>query len=124
MIFGTGIDIIETERVAEKISKEDGFREYVYSTEEIEYCETKAHKHEHYAARFAAKEALVKALGKGFAAGIALNEASVMHDESGKPGFVFSNKSAEFILSQSFSGIHLTISHIKSLACAMVIIEK
>ncbi|MBK7098524.1 MAG: 4'-phosphopantetheinyl transferase superfamily protein [Sphingobacteriales bacterium] len=63
MITGVGIDIIEVERVASKIGKEQGFREMVFSKEEIDYCESKTHKFEHYAARFAAKEAFFKALG-------------------------------------------------------------
>ncbi len=66
MIFGTGIDIIEVERVRDRIASGNGFREYVFSEREIEYCETKANKYEHYAARFAAKEAFLKALGTGW----------------------------------------------------------
>ena len=54
MIKGIGIDMIEVERVAEKISKEKGFRELVFSKTEIAYCEAKTNKYEHYAARFAA----------------------------------------------------------------------
>lgn len=57
MIAGLGIDIVEVERIAEKITNDNGFRELVFSAKEIIYCESKTHKYEHYAARFAAKEA-------------------------------------------------------------------
>jgi phosphopantetheine--protein transferase-like protein len=60
MIVGLGVDMIEVERMAAKIGKESGFRELVFSPGEIEYCEKKTHKHEHYAARFAAKPVLTK----------------------------------------------------------------
>ena len=63
MIAGIGIDMIEVDRVAGKIGKDEGFRELVFSETEIEYCEPKANKYQHYAARFAAKEAFLKAIG-------------------------------------------------------------
>src|SRR4051812_41261311 len=85
MIEGLGIDMIEVERVAKKIGKESGFRELVFSKNEIEYCETKAHKFEHYAARFAAKEAFFKALGTGWLNGTAFNEVEISNEENGKP---------------------------------------
>ena len=60
MTFGVGIDMIAVERVASGINKESGFREMVFSATEIAYCESKKNKFEHYAARFAAKEAFLK----------------------------------------------------------------
>ena len=84
MIAGLGIDIIEVERIAEKMKK-DGFRELVFSANEIAYCESKTHKHEHYAARFAAKEAFFKALGTGWLNGTAFNEVEIIINEQVKP---------------------------------------
>jgi len=124
MVFGIGVDLIETERVSEKISKGNGFREYVFSENEISYCESKTHKSEHYAARFAAKEALLKALGTGLATEIKLNEVEIAHVDSGQPHFNFINESAALISGKKFSQIHLSISHLKEIACAMVVIEK
>ena len=72
MITGVGIDLIEVERVAVKIRKEIGFRELVFSKKEIAYCEKKTNKFEHYAARFAAKEAFFKAIGTGWGTGYSL----------------------------------------------------
>ena len=61
MIYGIGTDIIEVARVAEKINRSGDFKTHVFSNNEIEYCESKTHKFECYAARFAAKEAFLKA---------------------------------------------------------------
>ena len=80
MVTGIGIDLIETARVEEKIAKDSGFREYVFSENEIAYCESKTNRFEHFAARFAAKEALLKALGTGFPGGLVLNEIDVTSD--------------------------------------------
>jgi holo-[acyl-carrier protein] synthase len=123
MVKGIGIDIIETLRVAEKIAKDAGFREYVFSENEIAYCESKTNQFEHYAARFAAKEALLKALGTGFPGGLVLNEIDVTSDDAGKPEFNFLGSSAAAIKSFGTGQIHLTLSHLKDIACAMVVIE-
>ena len=124
MITGTGIDLIETNRVAEKIARDIGFLEYVFSPNEIAYCESKTNKAEHYAARFAAKEALLKALGTGFPGGLTLNEIEVTSDDSGKPYINFMGSSKDAIESIGIGKIHLTLSHLKDIACAMIVIEK
>lgn len=124
MILGVGIDIIETERVAEKIAKENGFREYVFSKAEINYCESKVNKAEHYAVRFAAKEALLKAMGTGISADFTLKEIEISHDKLGKPSFSFSGKTEMIIKTKGISKIHVSLSHQKSMACASVVIEK
>lgn len=123
MILGVGIDIIETERVAEKIAKEGGFREHVFSVSEIFYCESKTNHAENYAARFAAKEALLKALGTGFTLKISLPEIEVVSDEMGKPSFNIYGKLESIVKSRNISTIFLSLSHLKSIACAVVVIE-
>jgi len=123
MIAGIGTDIIEVERVASKIEKGNGFRELVFSQNEIQYCESKAHKYEHYAARLAVKEALAKALGTGWLEGTNINEAEVLNDESGKPYLHFVGKTADIITTMNFSAFHVSISHTKSVATAVVVIE-
>ncbi|XHR94506.1 holo-ACP synthase [Mucilaginibacter sp. UC70_90] len=84
-VLGVGIDMIEVERVQSSIAKEQGFRELVFSAKEIAYCESKTNKYQHYAARFAAKEAFFKALGTGWLKGTAFNEIEISNDENGKP---------------------------------------
>ncbi len=124
MIAGLGIDIIEEERVAAKISKEAVFRELVFSKQEIEYCETKTNKFEHYAARFAAKEAFFKALGTGWLDGTAFNEIEIRHDEKGKPELGFLGTTAVTLQQYNVETISVSISHVKEMAIAVVIIEK
>ena len=123
MIKGAGTDIIEVERIASKIQKENGFRELVFSVAEIKYCETKANKYEHYAARFAAKEALAKALGVGWLTGTKINEVEIVNDETGKPLFNFLGETAKQIAALNIDTIHVSLSHIKTFATAIVIIE-
>jgi len=123
MIFGIGVDMIETSRVKEKVEKENGFREFVFTPDEISYCESKTDSAQHFAARFAAKEALLKALGTGWPGGLALNEISVITHESGKPVFEFSGNTALIISERRLGTVHLSLSHLKDLACATVVIE-
>lgn len=128
MIAGLGMDLIEVERVAAKISKEAGFRELVFSPKEIGYCESKADKFVHYAARFAAKEAFFKALGTGWAEGTSFNEVEVTHDDAGKPGLSLLGATAQSLAASGLAGpgimkISLSLSHLKTIASAIVIIE-
>ena len=124
MIAGIGTDIIEVERVEAKISKETGFREFVFSKKEIEYCETKPNKYEHYAASFAAKEAFLKALGTGWTNGLAFNEIEIHHDENGKPELKVCGMTAEKIEQFGKLRILISLTHLKSIAMAVVILEK
>ncbi|WP_214073211.1 holo-ACP synthase [Mucilaginibacter sp. dw_454] len=124
MIAGIGIDIIEIDRVAGNIIKENGFREMIFSENEIAYCENKANKFEHYAARFAAKEAFFKALGTGWLDGTAFNEIEITNDELGKPTIVLLGATRLTINSFRLSNIMVSLTHIKAVASAVVIIEK
>ena len=123
MIFGIGIDLIEVERVAEKIGKKEGFRELVFSKMEIDYCELMTNKYEHYAARFAAKEAFFKAIGTGWRDGTAFNEIEITNNEMGKPEISFLGKTATSIAEMKFGKISVSLSHLKTMASAIVIIE-
>jgi holo-[acyl-carrier protein] synthase len=124
MIAGLGTDIVEVERIAEKIEKNNGFRELVFSAKEISYCESKTHKHEHYAARFAAKEAFFKALGSGWLNGTAFNEVEIINNEQGKPEIVLRGLTHTTVNALGNFNIMVSLSHIKSTATAVVIIEK
>ena len=123
MIFGIGIDLIEVERVAEKIGKKAGFKELVFSQSEIDYCERMTNKYEHYAARFAAKEAFFKAMGTGWRNGTAFNEIEITNNENGKPEISFSGNTAVTIAEMKLGNISVSLSHLKSTASAVVIIE-
>ncbi len=123
MIAGIGIDMIEVERVAEKIAKDSGFRELVFSSQEINYCEAKTNKYEHYAARFAAKEAFLKAAGTGWISQLNLYEIEIVNDENGKPHLYLSGKTADAFNLKVISNISVSLSHLKNIASAIVIIE-
>ena len=125
MITGIGIDMIEVDRVAKKIGKESGFREMVFSKKEIEYCESKPKKFEHYAARFAAKEAFLKAIGTGWRSGIAFNEIETTGDDAGKPEMVLLGETAKSV-EAAFGNlkIFISLSHLKNIASAVVVVEK
>ena len=124
MIAGIGIDMIEVERVAIKINKETGFRELVFSKKEIDYCESKTDRFAHYAARFAAKEAFFKALGTGWTEGTAFNEVEITHNEAGKPEMTLLGATGKSSVVRGIIAISLSMSHLKTIASAVVIIEK
>lgn len=123
MITGTGIDIIEVARVEEKISKKNGFKEKVFAVNEIEFCEAQVNSSQHYAARFAAKEAFLKATGMGLLAGLDLNEIEIINDARGKPGLLLHGSFKEQALKNNWNLFHVSLTHIQSVACAVVIIE-
>jgi holo-[acyl-carrier protein] synthase len=123
MILGTGIDIIEVDRVREKVSKQ-GFREKVFSVNEIAFCEGRADKDQNYAARFAAKEAFLKATGKGLTLGHDLYLIEVVSDAIGKPEIALHGKFKQLASENSWNKIHLSLSHVQQMACAVVILEK
>lgn len=120
MISGIGTDIVETSRIARAIEKEQGFRELVFSIDEIAYCESKTNKYEHYAARFAAKEAFFKAIGTGWKAGTAFHEVEIGNNENGKPEIILRGETARTV---GDIRILVSLSHIKDLAVAMVIVN-
>jgi holo-[acyl-carrier protein] synthase len=124
MILGTGIDIIEVERVAIKVAKESGFREKVFSIAECNFCESKSDKAQNYAARFAAKEAFLKATGKGLTLGYELHDIEIVNDALGKPEILLHGKFKKLADANGWNKIHVTLSHVQAMACAFVIIEK
>lgn len=124
MIAGVGIDMVDVERIAEKMSKGNGFRELVFSEAEIAYCEPKPNRFEHYAARFAAKEAFFKALGTGWLNGTAFNEIQISNEENGKPTLNIIGASLATLASYGPMTISVSLTHIKTMASAVVIIEK
>ena len=124
MITGVGIDIIEVDRVMDKIGKENGFREKIFSKAEIAYCDSKPNKGEHYAARFAAKEAFLKATGFGLTLGYTLADVEVVQNSDGKPLLNLKGDFKTKAIEHNWTKIHLSISHLQAIACAVVIIEQ
>ena len=124
MILGTGIDITEVPRVAESISRfGDRFLHRIYTEGEIRYCDSKANRVERYAARFAAKEAAMKALGTGWSRGIRWRDIEVYRPPGSRPTIRFHGKAAEFAARMGVENVALSLSHTTEQAIASVILE-
>lgn len=123
MILGIGTDMVEVARIAKSIEK-SAFKEKVFSKTEITYCESKKNKAESYAARFAAKEAFFKALGTGWRGGMAFNEVEIKNDKLGKPTLHIVGKTAKIIKKINIKTIHVSLSHTKETAIAMIVLER
>ena len=123
-LIGIGIDAIETSRVEKLLSQTgDRFSLRVFTPREIAYCEGKKNRSEHYAARFAAKEALMKALGTGKQLGLSWQEIEVVNDALGKPVVRLSGRAKTLAEERGITTIHLSLTHLKDLAIAVVILE-
>lgn len=124
MIFGLGIDILEVSRMEKQILNEsEGFVKRVFTEVEISYCEQKRNRSQHYAARFASKEAFFKAIGTGWRHGLTWQDIEIFNDALGKPGILLRGKAKTFIEENQIKNIHLSISHSKEIAVAVVILE-
>jgi holo-[acyl-carrier protein] synthase len=125
MIAGIGTDMIEVERVAQKIGRSDGFREWVFSQKEIDYCESKTSKFEHYAARWAAKKAFFKAMGTGWTTDTAYREVEITHGENGQPELTLLAETQKSVAGAfGIIKFFVSLSHVRTMATAVVIIEK
>ncbi len=124
MIVGTGVDIVEVPRVAAAMERFGRrFLERIFTPEEMRYCDSKRNRVERYAARFAAKEAALKALGTGWKRGIAWREVEVGRAPGGRPTLHFSGKAGEFAAGLGMKRASLSLTHTEQLAMAQVILE-
>lgn len=124
MIFGIGTDIIEVERIEKQLEKNSGLKEKLFTPNEIAYCETKKNKAQHYAARFAAKEAFLKAIGTGWRDGLQFDEIEVTNDLLGKPAIMLYGKTKDFVAEINITNIQVSLTHIRDVVNAIVIVEK
>ena len=125
MIFGIGTDIIEVKRMEKHLAKNDALIKKLYTESEQKYCNKgKLTKYQCFAARFAAKEAFFKALGTGYRYGMAFHEIEILNDDLGKPYINPHGKVKQYISDQEIKSIYLSISHVKEMANAFVVIEK
>ena len=123
MIVGTGVDLIEVERIERALNRHGSrFLDRLFTPAEIEYCETGgAHKCHRLAARFAAKEAALKALGTGLRAGVNWTDIEVVRDPLGKPSLRLYGKAAGLAAEQGITQVHISLSHAKEYALAQVV---
>ena len=118
---GLGVDIVEIARMRKIIDRSPAFVEKVYSAAERAYCDSHAHPEVHYATRFAAKEAVLKALGTGFSEGIGWLDVEVRRTSKGRPYVVLTGRAREVAREQGVREIPLSLSytHTDAVACAM-----
>ena len=124
MIVGTGIDLVEVRRMDAALERfGERFVRRIFTEAESEYCESKANRVERYAARFAAKEAALKALGTGWSHGIAWREVEVRREPTGRPTLAFCGRAGEFAARLGVKRSFLSLSHTSEHAIAEVILE-
>src|SRR5258707_13097321 len=124
MIVVRGIDIAEVPRIRQAIERlGQRFVERIYTAGEMRYCDSKANRVERYAARFAAKEAAMKALGTGWNHGVRWRDCEVVRMPGGRPTLVFHGKAAEFAARLAVKNSALSLSHTVDQAIAQVILE-
>lgn len=123
MIVGVGIDLVSITRMADKI-KDQAFIEKVFSKEEIGYCELTPKKGQHYAVRFAAKEAFLKATGEGLNVSFDLKDIELVKGDLDKPSLQLHHEFEDMRVKQGWQSIHVSVSHEGDNAVAIVIIEK
>ncbi len=124
MIVGLGLDIAEIDRIEAAIKRHGApFLERLFTAAEVAYCEKHRNKYERYAARFAAKEAAMKALGTGWSNGVRWRDIEVVRAANGKPSLKLEGKAGEVAAKLGVKNIALTITHSGNLALAEVIFE-
>ncbi|MHB9035234.1 MAG: holo-ACP synthase [Armatimonadota bacterium] len=116
-ILGVGTDIVETERIRDVMEREEGFAARVFTQRELDYSLAKQSKYLHLAARFAAKEAVAKALGRSFS----WHDVEVINDALGKPEVKLHGE-AKGIAGNA--RVHLSVSHTKHYASAVAVVEE
>lgn len=125
MIISIGIDIVEVYRIGETLERTPHFAERVFTDAERAYCESKGKgAAQSYAGRYAAKEALLKALKTGWRGEIAWRDMEILNDELGAPALSVTGATKKLLDQSGATRIHLSISHTKDHAVAQIILEK
>jgi holo-[acyl-carrier protein] synthase len=123
-ILGIGLDLVEVARVRASVRRSgERFVKRVFTPDEIAYCAGRARKFEHLAARFAAKEAALKALGTGITGWASMQEIEVVHNAAGRPEIRLRGGVLRRARSLGVKATHLSISHTEGVAAAMVVLE-
>ncbi|HOJ64761.1 MAG TPA: holo-ACP synthase [Spirochaetota bacterium] len=122
-MFGIGIDICNVKRF-DRLKENHNFLKRVFSDNELDLCMKRKNVSQCLAARFAAKEAFLKAIGTGIGNGISIKEVIIKKDEKGKPFILLEGNTKKYYEEINGGNIHLSISHEKDVAVAVVVIEK
>jgi holo-[acyl-carrier protein] synthase len=125
MIFGTGIDIVEINRIKNSLKKySPKFEQRIFTSTEIDYCQSKGDPAKHFAARFAVKEAVSKCMGTGIRGSLGFKDMEVINEKTGKPILVMTGKGKELFEKLKLKSIHISISHDSTHAIAHAIAEQ
>jgi holo-[acyl-carrier protein] synthase len=123
-ILGIGLDLVEVARVRALVRRSgERFAKRVFTPDEIAYCAGRARKFEHLAARFAAKEATLKALGTGITGWASMQEVEIVHNAAGRPEIRLRGGALRRARSLGVKATHLSISHTEGVAAAVVVLE-
>lgn len=124
MIIGIGIDIIEIDRIKQSVENYgDRFLSKIYTKNELDYCLKKTNKYQHLAARFAAKEAIYKALKTGWKEGVSWQELEIVNEKSGMPRVNLSDRVKSFLADEKM--VKISISHSDNyVTCVAIIYQK
>jgi holo-[acyl-carrier protein] synthase len=121
-IVGTGIDIVECLRIAQMIERHgELFITRVYTEHEVEYCQSRKQATQHFAGRWAAKEAVLKALGTGWRRGISWRDVEIRNERSGSPTVALRGGARDYMEQQKISQVLVSISHCRTHATAYAI---
>jgi holo-[acyl-carrier protein] synthase len=124
MIVGMGVDLMEVPRMAAAIERfGEHFLKRVFTEAEIQYCDSKINRMERYAARFAAKEAGLKAIGTGWRGGISWRDVEVRRERGGRPCLAYAGKAAEVAARVGVRRTWLSLTHTEQYAIAQVVLE-
>lgn len=124
MIYNIGIDIIEVERIKKAIQKNPRFLQKIYRPSEVKYCQKKKYSAIHFAGRFAAKEALSKALQTGMSSGVTFYDIEIKNKQPGAPYIIAHGKTKQLLRKLDIQNIFVSISHIQANSVAVVVLEK
>ncbi len=118
-----GIDIIEIKRIERLFSVNESFLKKIYTEKEVEYCKPKKNRYQHFAARFASKEAVFKALGTGWAGKMKWTDIETLNDEMGRPYLNLYGSVKELAEKKHIDNISVSLSHCQDYAIAQVLLE-
>ncbi len=124
MILGTGVDLVEVERISSAIERHgERFVGRIFTEAEAQYCRRCAIPEQRFATRFAAKEAVLKALGVGWQKGVSYREVEVSNDELGAPAVTLTGRALEISRSRGIRRIHVSLTHHRDFAIAHAVAE-
>lgn len=118
----SGVDLVPIARIARLVSEQPAILETIFTSRELAYCDGKRRRFEHLAARFAAKEAVLKAFGTGLGTGMSWTDVEVVNEISGRPTVQLHGAVADYAARYGFSNLDISLSHTADLAIAQVVV--